>query len=36
MLNIDRENVRRILTEHLNMRKVSAKMVPKNQAIKSG
>jgi len=27
--NIDRETVRKILTEDLDMRKVSAKMVPK-------
>ena len=28
-VNLERESVRRILTEELNMRKVSAKMVPK-------
>ena len=28
-VNIDRETVRKILTEYLNMRKVCAKMVPK-------
>ena len=28
-VNLDRESVRRILTEELNMRKVCAKMVPK-------
>ena len=28
-VNLDRENVRRILREELNMRKVCAKMVPK-------
>jgi DNA-directed RNA polymerase sigma subunit (sigma70/sigma32) len=30
--NIDRETVRKILTEDLDMRKVSAKMVPKELA----
>jgi hypothetical protein len=28
-LNLDRETVRKVLTEHLGMRKVSAKMVPR-------
>jgi len=31
---MDRENVRRILTEDLDMRKVCAKMVPKELTVK--
>ncbi|KAL4112100.1 hypothetical protein QTP88_015948 [Uroleucon formosanum] len=33
MVNIDRESVRKILVENLNMKKVCAKMVPKNLTI---
>lgn len=35
MLSLDRESLRRILTENINMRKVRAKMIPKIQTTKS-
>jgi hypothetical protein len=33
MINIDKESVRKILVENLNMKKMCAKMVPKNLKI---
>jgi len=33
MVNIDRESVRKILVENLNMKKLCAKMVPKNLTV---
>jgi hypothetical protein len=33
MINIDRESVRKILIENLNMKKMCAKVIPKNLTI---